>query len=122
MGRGLSQLQKDILDALPWLTDGMGCEDAPTRVELVDILDLEPTPSNRVAVTRSVSRLYARGLILHIWGFGWRYTAKFATHGQRCSYARATPEQVESFRLRREAFLQRTPVSNPLSNPNNRHG
>jgi hypothetical protein len=90
MGRGLSQIQKDILGVLPWLTDGMRCEDAPTRVELVDMLGLESTTLNRVAVTRSVSRLYARGLVLHV--CGWRK--------QRTSYVRATPEQVKAFRLR----------------------
>jgi len=105
MGRGLSQQQNDILDALPWFTDGMDCKEAPTRAELVDLIGLDFTPSNRVSVTRAVSRLYARSLILHVWGFGWRQTANNFLQGQRTGYARATPEQVEAFKLRKAAFM-----------------
>jgi len=97
MGRGLSQQQNDILDSLPWLTDGMDCKEAPTTREIIDILGLDYTPSNRASVSRAKSRLQARGLILHVWGFDWG--------SQRTGYARATPEQVEARKDAQAAFM-----------------
>jgi hypothetical protein len=100
MGRGLSQQQNDILAALPWFTDDIKCGEAPTRIELVDLLGLEFTESTRVSVTRAVSRLQRRGLILNIWGFHRGY--------QREGYARATPEQIENRQANLQAFLSRS--------------
>ena len=106
MGRGLSQLQRDILDALPDYRDDLHCTAAPTRVELVNLLGLDVTASNRTAVSRAVERLYRRGLILHVWGFGSRYTeSKIIFSGQRTGYARATPEQVEARKAAQAVFL-----------------
>lgn len=100
MGRGLSQQQHNILAALPWLTDGMNCGDAPTATEILDLIGLDFTPSNRASVSRAVSRLYRRGLILNVWGW-------HRSH-QRTGYARATPEQVASFKARQQEFVART--------------
>jgi hypothetical protein len=89
MGRGLSQQQKDILAVLPPLTDGMDCGDAPTAREVVGLIGLAFTPSNRASVSRAISRLQTRGLVLHL--HGWNRGLY-----QRTGYARATPEQVEA--------------------------
>ena len=99
MGRGLSQQQKDILALLPPLVDAMDCGDAPTTREIIDGLGLEYTPSNRASVSRAKSRLEARGLVLHVWGFHWGH--------QRTGYARATPEQVKARAEAKAAFLSR---------------
>ncbi len=113
MGRGLSELQRRILDILPDWKEGMKCQDAPTRRELVDLLGLEETASNRSSVSRAVSRLYKRKLILHVWGFGRRYTENNAIYGQRTGYARATPLQVEERLARQQAFLANWKASRP---------
>lgn len=107
MGRGLSTLQKSILDVLPDYRDDLPCTEAPTRVELVRQLGLPFTPSNRVAVTRAVSRLYDRELILHVWGFDLYEGEHKIMCGQRTGYARATPEQVEVFKQDKQAFLEK---------------
>ncbi|WP_412048727.1 hypothetical protein ACK6D9_12185 [Hoeflea sp. Naph1] len=104
----MSKLQTDILEALPALTEGMDCQEAPTRVELVMALGLAETESNRVAVSRAVSRLYKRGLILHVWGIGHRYSfTKLMLARGRTGYARATPEQVLAFKARQREFFER---------------
>jgi|AntAceMinimDraft_1070359.scaffolds.fasta_scaffold02651_8 hypothetical protein len=102
MGRGLSQQQKDILELLPPMVDAMNCGDAPTTREIIDSLGLEYTPSNRASVSRAKSRLTARGLVLHVWGFHRGH--------QRTGYARATPEQVEARREAQAAFMARYPA------------
>jgi len=108
MGRGLSQLQRDILDALPDYRDDMHGTDAPTRFEIAQRLGRDDTEASRVAVTRAVSRLYRRGLILHVWGFGRRDTRNgVILSGQRTGYARAAPEQVAAFRQRQQEFFAR---------------
>ena len=100
MGRGLSQQQKDILAVLPPLTDGMDCGDAPTAREVVGLIGLDFTPSNRASVSRAISRLQSRGLVLHIWGWHRGYR-------QRTGYARATPEQVEAREQAKDAIRAR---------------
>lgn len=97
MGRGLSQQQKDILAGLPPLIDGMDCGDAPTTREIIDRLGLDFTPSNRASVSRAVSRLQRRGLVLHVWGFH--------RGNQRTGYARATPGQFEARQKAKADFL-----------------
>lgn len=100
MGRGLSQQQKDILELLPPMADAMDCSDAPTTREIIDSLGLEYTPSNRASVSRAMSRLQARGLVLHVWGFH--------RGRQRTGYARATPEQVAAHKEKLAQFLAAT--------------
>lgn len=100
MGRGLSQQQKDILAVLPQLADGMGCSDVPTAREVLALIGLDLTPSNRASVSRALSRLQARGLVLHIWGWHRGYR-------QRTGYARATPEQVEARQEAKDAIRAR---------------
>ncbi len=104
MGRGLSQQQHDILAALPQLSDGMTCGDVPTARELVALIGLELTPSNRASVSRAISRLQARGLILHLWGYHKGYR-------QRTGYARATPEQVKAREERKQALSAKSSAS-----------
>ena len=94
MGRGLSQQQKEILELLPWITDSTECSDVPTTREVVDMLGLEFTPPARASVSRAISRLQDRGLVLYVWGWHRGYR-------QRTGYGRATPEQVEAFRQRK---------------------
>ena len=105
MGRGLSQQQKDILAVLPPFSDDLDCVDAPTRSDIVKLLGLDFTPSNRASVSRAVKRLYARGLILHVWGFGRRETQRNIFNAERTGYARATPEQVKARKEAQAAFL-----------------
>lgn len=83
MGRGLSQQQRDILDLLPWHSEAPEAKDTPSTREIIGLLGLTYTPSNRASVSRAISRLGQRGLVLHRWGFkqGYGHTG----------YARATP-------------------------------
>lgn len=97
MGRGLSQQQKDILAILPPLRDGMDCCHAPTTRDIIAMLGLDITPSNRASVSRAVSRLQARGLVLHLWGF--------CRGNQRKGYTRASAEQVKARRDAQSEFL-----------------
>ena len=91
MGRGLSELQKNILEALPrWAANRVK---APTRVALVEVLGLPPTAANRVAVSRAVSRLLDRGLVLPV----------RRGDRKRAGYARATPQQVKTWTAMQEA-------------------
>lgn len=107
MGRGLSQQQKDILEVLPWFTEDMECGAAPTTREIIGLIGLEHTPSNRASVSRAKSRLQERGLILGLWG--WHRGI------QRTGYARATPEQVAARQEARKAFLARKAAYAPTA-------
>ena len=71
MGKGLSQLQKDVLAVLD---DYPPLEDFPRPGEhslerwarpkqILASLRREPTPSNRAAVSKALDRLYERGLV-----------------------------------------------------------
>jgi hypothetical protein len=99
MGRGLSQQQKDVLAVLPWLTEDMTGSDVPTVRDVVRLIGLDFTPSSRASVSRAMSRLQARGLVLHVWGWDRGY--------QRTGYARATPDQVKAREEAKTAFLVR---------------
>lgn len=113
MGRGLSDLQLRILDVLPDWRDDLKCEDAPTRREIVALLGLEMTESNRASISRAITRLCRRGHILWVWGFGGRYVEERCIFGQRTGWARATPDQVEAARDRRAAFRARYGITDP---------
>ena len=92
MGRGLSQLQIDILEALPrWAANRVK---APTRTALVEVLGLPPTAANRVAVSRAVSRLLDRGLVLPV----------RRGDQKRPGYARASSKQVQAWIAAQEAL------------------
>lgn len=99
MGRGLSQQQREILELLPWAKDVSEAGDAPSTRQILGLLNIEPTPSNRASVSRSVSRLHQRGLILHKWGF--------SRGRQHTGYMRATPADVEERNRAKAAFLAR---------------
>lgn len=83
MGRGLSQQQRDILDVLPEYTEGMEARDMLPAREIVEALGIKRTPSVRASISRALSRLNARGLVLS--KYGWRNG-----YGH-LGYARITP-------------------------------
>jgi hypothetical protein len=101
MGRGLSQQQRDILDLLPWYSEAPEAKDTPSTREIIGLLGLAYTPSNRASVSRAISRLGQRGLVLHRWGFkrGYGHTG----------YARATPEEIATRRAELDAFRAKYP-------------
>ena len=105
MGHGLSQQQSDILAVLPWFTYGMDSDEAPTAREIVSLIGLEVTASTRASVSRAVSRLQARGLILPIGGGHRLYRST--------GYARATPEQVKSWQDAQVAMRSRYSTAAP---------
>jgi len=105
MGRGLSPQQKEILDLLPRLSDHKADpknpEFTPMRTkDIREALGLPETASNRASVSRSISRLYDRGLILHQWGWLW------PGENSGCGYALATPEEVAEWREGQQKFLE----------------
>ena len=67
MGRGLSPLQKSILECLPKFTadnpDAEIRKNSLSSAEILITLRLEHTEANRVAVSRSIGRLKKRGLV-----------------------------------------------------------
>lgn len=95
MGRGLSQQQRDILDVLPVFTEGMDAGDMLAARDVMEALGIVRTPSARASVSRAISRLAQRGLILH--KYGWR-----RGYGH-LGYARANPEQVKASRAELDA-------------------
>jgi hypothetical protein len=88
MGRGLSSLQKRILEILPLPNEqDLSPEneiriEVPMRpVEVLEALGLKKTNSSRASLSRSLAALYRRGLIskweadVALQGRGYRYTA-----------------------------------------------
>lgn len=73
MGRGLSQQQRDILDILPPhsedLDQRLDVSGTPSAREVIGLLGLTYTPSNRASVSRALSRLKQRGLARSVWGY-----------------------------------------------------
>lgn len=72
MGRGLSPLQRKILVTLEQFQREPGAEDAHRQrfigdmaapSDIIRALGLDPTPANRAAMSRSLARLEARGLV-----------------------------------------------------------
>ena len=83
MGRGLSPLQQNILKCLPTFTAANANDDisrnALSTAQVLIALGLDPTETNRVAVSRSISRLRKRGIVCetsrgrndYSWSFAW---------------------------------------------------
>ena len=66
MGRGLGKLQLDILRALedyPRVRREGAVPSAARPRDLLTDLGREPTPANRVAMSRALGRLVERGLV-----------------------------------------------------------
>ena len=67
MARGLSPLQRSILSTLEAYPreqgDGGGILRLAASTELIRALGREPTPNNRTAMSRALTRLVKRGLV-----------------------------------------------------------
>ncbi len=87
MGRGLSNLQKEILAVLPYpvkwdgsLETVIPLESAMSPMEIKEALGLPKSNSTRASLSRSLAALSKRGLILKwgadvaLQGRGYRYT------------------------------------------------
>ena len=119
MGRGLSPLQLDILKVLPWQSDLEAKDFAPSVRDLVGLMNMALTPSNRAAVSRAVSRLGARRLVGSRWGpekCGW------STYGSRLvwrveqstlGYVRLTEDEFAEKEKSHAALLEQWRVEGP---------
>lgn len=101
MGRGLSQQQRDILEILPWYSEAPEAKDVPSTREIIGLLGLTYTQSNRASVSRAISRLHQRGLVLSRWGFKRGYG--------HIGYARATPDEFAIRRAEMDALRAKYP-------------
>lgn len=85
MGKGISPMQHDILDALrrfpiaPAEGERMSARDMASTGDIIDALGRLRTPSNFASVSRALSSLTRRDLVRsfsafgHLQGRGWRY-------------------------------------------------
>lgn len=89
MGRGLSAMQKQILDTLPYRGPSYSSlrpDQAMRPVEILAILGLPNTNANRASISRSLAALWRRARVLKwgadvaLQGSGYRYT-KAHSHG-----------------------------------------
>lgn len=103
MGRGLSQMQKDILALLPWKGEiaGQDGHKAPSRTDLVALLGLPEIPSNRTSVSRAVRRLSERKLVFFIHGYRTCY--------QHWGVVRMTDEDNAQLQKERERLQDKYP-------------
>ncbi len=63
MGKRLSERQQAILEVLPTWTNGMRARDAPSRQDVVSLLGLPETSSNRTGVSRAFAQLMQRRMV-----------------------------------------------------------
>ena len=63
MGKRLSERQQGILEVLPTWTNGMQARDAPSRQDVVSLLGLHETSSNRTGVSLAIAQLMQRRMV-----------------------------------------------------------
>ena len=92
MGRGLSDQQRDILEVLPWHSKVLEDKtlEAPSTRKVIDLLGIARTECNRVSISRALSRLHQRKLIIQ----GSTNTTNGPHHS---GWVRATADDVAAF-------------------------
>ena len=95
MAHGLSPLQRSILSALEAYPreqgDSVGISRLAASTELILTVGREPTPNNRTAMSRALTRLAKRGLVE-----AWTAEVKLSGDGRRyCLPGRHQPQDAE---------------------------